>query len=220
MKISIDQWISALCSERAKDVDQYERKLRSLGSNEQKVFEMVSEARAALWFLRRGWTVTMRDRPDLKLEFDGQTVYAEVKHMNEKNTDRRDQEAIRAAREFEFVRVGNVIADEQSHAWQQMCDIAKRKESQYLDGEQNILIFVSYSESLDLMLQSAVNEFDDEVYKAGALSQLRKLGGMGMIRTSFGPSSGMSNVEFIPTRLPLKPISSKIVPALAYGVCV
>jgi hypothetical protein len=218
MKTSIDQWILALRSEGAKNVDQYERKLRSLGTNEQKVFEMLSEARVALWFLRHGWTVTMRDRPDLKLEFDGETIYAEVKHMNEKDTDRRDQEAMKAADEFEFVRVGNVIADEQSHAWQQMCNIAKRKKSQYLDGEQNILVFVSYSESLDLMLQSAVNEFDDEVYKAGASSPLRKLGGMAMIGISFGPSSGMSNVGFVPTRFPVKPISSKIASALAYGV--
>src|SRR5580658_2889600 len=137
MKTSVDQSISALRSQGAKDVDEYERKLRSFGMNEQKVFEMLSEARAALWFLGHGWAVTMRDRPDLKLELDSETVYAEVKHINEKDTDRRDQKAMEAAGEFEFVLVGNVIADEQSHAWQQMCDVAKRKESQYLDDEQN-----------------------------------------------------------------------------------
>ena len=125
---------------------------------------------------------------------------------------------MKSASEFEFVQVGNVIVDEQSHAWQQMCEIGKRKVSQYLDGEQNILVFVSYSESLDLMLQSAVNEFDDYVYRAGVSSPLRKLGGMAMIGTSFGPSSAMSNVEFVATRFPLKPISPKIASALAYRI--
>jgi hypothetical protein len=39
-----------------------------------------------------------------------------------------------------------------------------------------------------------------------------------MIGTSFGPSSAMSNVEFIRTRFPLKPISFKMASALTYGV--
>ena len=33
----------------------------------------------------------MRDSPDLKLEYDGETIYAEVKHMNGKQTDRCDR---------------------------------------------------------------------------------------------------------------------------------
>jgi len=61
MAISIEQWVSALRSHGAKEVDQYKRKLRSFGAHEQKIFEMLSEARAALLFLRTGWQVTMRD---------------------------------------------------------------------------------------------------------------------------------------------------------------
>jgi len=98
-----------------------------------------------------------------------------------------------------------------------MCANAIHKEPQYLDGEQNILIFVSYSESLDLLLPSAVNEFDDAVRKAGAASPLKKLGGMIMFSNVRGPSSGMSNVVFCPTSYPHKPISYKIASALRWG---
>jgi len=49
------------------------------------------------------------------LEREGETLYAEVKHMNEKETDRRDEEAMAAAGPFEFVQVGNIIDDEKSH---------------------------------------------------------------------------------------------------------
>jgi len=217
MPMEIQQSIAALKAHGAKEVDQYERKLKSFGANDQKVFEMLSEARAALLFLQNGWQVTMRDRPDLMLECEGETLYAEVKHINEKETDRRDAEAMAAAEECEFVPVGNVIDDEQSHGWQQMCATAIHKEPQYLDGEQNILIFVSYSESLDLLLPSARNEFDDAVHNAGAASPLRKLGGMMMFSNIAGPRSGMSNVFFCPTSDPLKPISYKLLKALRYG---
>jgi hypothetical protein len=201
----------------AKNVDQYEQKLRSFGSNEQKIFELLSEARSALLFLRNGWGVAMRDRPDLMLTFEGQTIYAEVKHINEKETDRRDEIAMAAAGLSEFVRIGDVFADEGDHAYQQMCAIAIKKEPQYLDDEQNILIFVSYSESLDLMLRSSVNEFDDAVQIAGAGSPLRKLGGMMMFSNIYGPSTGFSNVVFCPTSFPLKPVSDKLVSALGWG---
>jgi len=215
--MEIQQWITALRVHSAKEVDQYDRKLKSFGRNDQKVFEMLSEARAALLFLQNGWQVTMRDRPDLMLECEGETLYAEVKHINKKESDRRDAEAMAAAERCEFVQVGNVVDDEHSHGWQQMCATAIHKEPQYLDGEQNILIFVSYSESLDLLLPSAVNEFNDTVRNAGAASPLRKLGGMMMFSNIYGPSSGMSNVVFCPTSDPLKPISYKLVKALGYG---
>jgi len=98
-----------------------------------------------------------------------------------------------------------------------MCATAIRKEPQYLDGEQNILIFVSYSESLDLLLPSAVHEFDDAVRKAGAASPLRKLGGMTVFSNIYGPSTGMSNVVFCPTSYPSKPIGYKLAQAFGFG---
>lgn len=217
MSLSIESWISELRRRGAQEVDQYERKLQSFRDHDQKIFEMLSEARAALLFLGNGWSVTMREAPDLMLQLDGETIYAEIKHVNEKLTDRRDTEAMAKALPFEFVTVGNISQDEIGHGWEQMYRIAIKKERQYLEGQQNILIFVSYSESLDLLLQSAVNEFDDKVREAGAASPLRKLGGMMMLSTSYGPSSRMSNVVFCPTRYALNPIGPKLGTALRWG---
>jgi hypothetical protein len=69
VKVSIDWWIGELRRHGASGVDQYEAKLRSFRGNEQKVFEFIAEARAALLFLRNGIKVVMQDRPDLRLSF-------------------------------------------------------------------------------------------------------------------------------------------------------
>jgi hypothetical protein len=181
VKVSIDWWIGELRRHGASDVDQYEAKLRSFRDNEQKVFEFIAEARAALLFLKNGIKVAMQDRPDLRLSFNGETIYAEVKHYNEKETDRNDAKAM-AATPFEFIQVGNVVDDEGLHGWQQMCATAIKKAPQYAPGFPNILVFVNHSDALDLHLRSAVNEFDDAVRKAGASSPLRKLSGMMMLK--------------------------------------
>ena len=90
-----------------------------------------------------------------------------------------------------------------------MCATAIKKQPQYVGGAQNSLVFVNHSNSIDLHLRSAVNEFDDAVGKAGAASPLRKLGGMMMFAASYGPTNGWSNVEFIRTTYALQPISHR-----------
>jgi len=57
------------------------------------------------------------------------------------------------------------------------------------------------------MLQSAVNEYDDEVRKPGANPELRKLSGMMMLATSAPVGFGASNIEFVPTRYAYKPLT-------------
>ncbi len=217
MAILIDWWIAELRKLGAKNLDPYERKLRSFDQNEQKVFEFIAEARAALLFLRNGISVTMRDKPDLRLELGNEIIYAEVKHQNEKETDRRDAAAMAVAGPYEFVQVGNVFDDEQQHGWQGMCATAVKKQPQYIEGAQNILVFVNHSNSIDRHLRSAVNEFDDAVRKAGAASPLRNLGGMMMFAASYGPGSGWSNVEFIRTAYALQPINHRFAMMMCEG---
>jgi hypothetical protein len=45
----------------------------------------------------------MQDKPDLRLELGSEIIYAEVKHQNEKETDRRDEAAMVVAGPYEFV---------------------------------------------------------------------------------------------------------------------
>lgn len=213
MVSSIDPVISQLRAHGAKDVDQYERKLQSFRPNEQKVFEMLSEARAAFMFLKAGLKVTMRDKPDLYLELNGQPLYAEVKHFNWKATDTRDEEVMKAA-PFEFVRVGNVVDDEGKHQYEQMCSIAIKKVTQYIADFPNVLVFVNHSPSVDFMLQSAVNEFDDEVRKRGANLDLRKLSGMMMLATVASVGLDATNIDLLPTRHAYKPLSNAFAAAM------
>jgi predicted nucleic acid-binding protein len=70
----------------------------------------------------------------------------------------------------------------------------------------NLINSWEYSEALDCLLQSAVNEFNDEVRRAGQQSPLRKLGGMAMLSPTIVPN-GESNFEFVSTRYPSRPIS-------------
>ena len=65
--MDIDNWIAELHRHGAQEVEQYHQKLRNFGSNEQKVFELLSEARTALLFLKNGWRVSMREKTDLLL---------------------------------------------------------------------------------------------------------------------------------------------------------
>ncbi len=67
------------------------------------------------------------------------------------------------------------------------------------------------------MLQSAVNEYDDEVRKPGANLELRKLSGMMMLATSAPVGFGASNIEF--TRYAYKPLSYAFGEAMAQIQC-
>ena len=109
-----------------------------------------------------------------------------------------------------FVAVGRVKDDEGSDAWEQMYSIAVKKVPQYLQGVPNILVFVTYSDSLDLMLQSAINEYDDEAARPGAEEERRKLSGMTIVNQNYGPSTGWANVEIIPTASPAVPLSQSL----------
>jgi hypothetical protein len=57
-------------------------------------------------------------------------------------------------------------------------------------------LFVATESARFLLLGSAAAEFDTAVRIAGAVSPLRKLGGMMVLQANHGPSSGWRNVEF------------------------
>ena len=211
----VEEVIAQLQQAGANGVDEYAARLRSYGVDSPKVAEFISEGRVALMFLRNGWSVTLQDRPDLLLEFAGEKLYAEVKHFRMKAADRRDEAVMKATEDGGlFVRVGCVVGDEGRQAWEQMYDTAVKKAPQYIDGAANILIFDSHSNSLDLMLQSAVNEFDESIDRQGADPARRRLSGMMMLSPNLCISTGGTNVEFIPTRKPDVPLSLTLAHAL------
>ena len=68
--------------------------------------------------LNHRWQVELRDRPDLKLQFAGELLYAEVKHFRRKELDLKDEDAMRAATN-ELVRYGDLGTAEGFEAWEQ-----------------------------------------------------------------------------------------------------
>lgn len=94
INLRIEHAASTLRSAGALDVDVYELKLRQNAPNSTQVINHLSEARVALMFLDNGAQVTMRDSPDLKIEWIETTFYAEVKHIRRKKQDKLDEAAM------------------------------------------------------------------------------------------------------------------------------
>jgi hypothetical protein len=127
--LRIDQAASKLRSAGALDVDAYELKLRLNAPNPTQVVNHLSEARVALMFLEHGAKVTMRDSPDLKIEWLGATFYAEVKHFRRTEEDELNEKAMRRT-PGEFVLLEDTSPGGR-RSYEQISDVARKKKSQY-----------------------------------------------------------------------------------------
>ena len=211
---AVSQCIAQLRSEGATGLDQYEPRLRKNAKKPAKLGDFLLEGRAALMFLRNGFKVAIRERPDLQVQLDKEVVYVEVTHFREKVQDRVDEKAMRETTDF-MVRYGDPTESEGAPPWTQIANKAKSKASQYMSDAPNMLVVESSSVSLELELESAVNQYDDCVLKSNDL-RLRRLSAMMLINMrseAFG-ADGPSNVEFCQTAHATVPLSAKLASAL------
>lgn len=195
-------------------MDEYERRLRNNARNSAALDALLSEGRAALMFLRNGFQVTLRERPDLQIRLDEEVVYAEVKHFREKRQDTLDELAMLQATDT-LVPIGDTTATEGKPAWRQVAQVALRKAGQYMYDAPNILVVESSSQSLELTAVSAVHEFDDEILKSND-PRLHRLNGIMLVDTrsvTFSPA-GPWNVEFCQTFNAALPLSKRVSAAL------
>lgn len=162
-----------------------------------------------------GAEVSMRDRPDLDVVLKGERFYAEVKHFNRKAQDDLNDEAERKAPEFEFVPLEDSTLTEGKSPYRQIADVAIRKADQYREGEINILIIDSDSETLHLMARSGAQEFSDDKQGEPPDSPLHRLNGIMLMSSLIGVRGGHWNVEFATTRCPARRISFRLLRALA-----
>jgi hypothetical protein len=88
---SITLLIAELCKVGITGLVEYERRLRDNAENEKGLGDRLFEADAALMFSRHGFKVTIRERPDLRIDWNDEVVYTEVKHFREKGLDRNDE---------------------------------------------------------------------------------------------------------------------------------
>jgi hypothetical protein len=206
--------VAQLRNAGADGLDQYETRLRNNADNPDALANLFCEGLAALMFLHDDWQVTLRERPDLQLGLHGDVVYAEVKRFCEKKQDRLNEQAILNAPDDFLVRLDDPTQTEGKSAWEQIVDVAIKKASVYVEGASNILVVVSDSECLDLMVSSAVHEYDERALESGD-SRLRRLNGIMLVnrgRTSGRPIP--SNVEFCQTQHEAVPLNERLATAL------
>jgi hypothetical protein len=211
----IDFYLDRLRRGGAQNVDEYELRLRQNANSGANLNNFLSEAVVALMLLDYGADVTMQDRPDLAASLKGERFYAEVKHFNRKRQDDVNDEALRKAPPFEFVRLEDTTQSEGKSPYRQIADVALKKADQYREGEINILIIDSDSETLHLMARSGAQEFSDDKRDAPRSSNLHRLNGIMLISSRLGVRGGPWNVDFAVTRCPARRMSFRLLRALA-----
>jgi hypothetical protein len=212
--MNIDEHIAQLRDAGAGGLAQYETRLRNNAGNQDTLANLFCEGLAALMFLHNGWHVTLRESPDLQLGLHGDALYAEVKRFYEKKQDRLNERAMLDAPDEFLVPLDDPTETEGKSAWEQIVDVAIKKAPVYMEGAANILVVESDSECLDLMVNSAVHEYDRRAIESDD-SRLRRLNGIMLVnrgRTSFRPVP--SNVEFCQTQRASVPLNGRLAVAL------
>lgn len=204
--------IGDLSAAGATGIEEYEERLRSNAKNPVVLSNMLFEGRAALMFLRNGFKVAIQDNPDLRIELRGEVAYAEVTHFLEKEQDRRDDRSMLETTDL-LVPYGDTVELEGADPCDQLANVAKRKVGQYVAGFANVLVVQSSSPSLELVLGTAVHNYDKQVLKSDD-ARLRRLSGIMLVQTEWITSGEGRNVDFCPTRHAATPLSSRMTAAL------
>lgn len=175
-------------------VSEYCDRLKSQMQNVESYRDLLAEAYAALTFARSQFKVTMRDCPDLKLEFNGSTVGAEVKRFRRKEQDDIDDRRMEDANDF--IEYGNTLSTEGQEAWEQIEDVLVKKCSQLWSGFPNVVVILSSSphciEETEVML--AVNSMSDRRTPSNS-QELGRLNGVVFMSLEYNISR-QRNVHF------------------------
>jgi hypothetical protein len=204
--------IAALRAAGATGTEQYEQKLRNNANKPEVLQDLLLEGRAALMFLRHRFKVGMQDKPDLRIELDGEIVYVEVKHFREKEQDRTDERSMSETTDL-LVPYGDTVEREGADPWDQLANVAKSKVGQYVADFANVLVVESSSASLELALGTAVHNYDKQVLKSDDV-RLRRLSGIMLVQTDRITCGEGRNVEFCPTRHAATPLGERTTDAL------
>lgn len=176
-------------------------KLRDNKDVSETIDDLLFEARAALMFRQSQFLVEMSDRPDLRLAFSSQSLFAEVKHFRMKEQDRIDQAHMQRTNGL-LVPIGDTVPTEKVAAWIQVANVAERKATVFVDGFPNILLIGSSSPHCidDAIIPTSINIIAERVSQKPR-SDLRKLIGIMLISPDFNVGQ-RRNVYFFPTKTP------------------
>lgn len=179
---TIDQLIATLRAARVHGLEQYEEKLRDNAGNSGHLEDLACEGFVALTFARYGWSVVMRESPDLEVRKHDFYLGVEVKHFRWKQKHDPIEDAVLRSRELTFARVPPLSETEgHENAFDQMYRIAAKNASQLLVGELNIIFFwCSTQAHYDSTFKTAVHIYIDALESGSCNPKMRNLTGMMM----------------------------------------
>jgi hypothetical protein len=151
---------------------EYEQRLRKNARNTKVLTDLLFEADVALMFARHGFKVTIREKPDLIIEWDGELVYVEVTHFLEKKQDRIDEQAMRNSEDL--VPVSILTPKEGAEAWEQVTKKATDKIAKYQEDGPYILVIATTSNSVGgSILPTVVDLYNKQACIAPCLHRLK-----------------------------------------------
>jgi len=182
-------------------ISHYTKKLRD-NSNSDVFQHLLFEGRAALMFVEVGFHVILQEAPDLALKFNGEQIYAEVKHFKLKEQDKVDDKKMSEPGDL-LVPYGDTVQSEGKPAWQQVYDEAKKKAKKYKEHAPYILVIESSSPNCieESDIKTAVDMIDDDV-SSSRCRELGKLNGILLVSLNSYSLRHMRNAYFYPTNKP------------------
>jgi hypothetical protein len=212
--VVIPHLIAELGKEGIAGLAEYEKRLRGNAQNEKVFRDLLFEADVALMFSRHGFNVTIQEKPDIRIDWNEEIAYAEVKHFREKEQDRTDEQAMRSSEDL--VPTGILTPTEGSEAWEQLAKVAIRKVDQYIEDAPNVLVIATDSNSVGGSILSTVVHLYDE--QANSDPHLHKLNAFMLIDQWclwVEELDASKNVYFCQTAHAKTPISEELINALA-----
>jgi len=180
-------------------------KVLQANSNSENFGDFYLEGKAALMFKAAGCEVSLRESPDLFLKFNNERFYAEVKHVREKEQDRKDAAKMSEPGD-ELVLYGDTVPP----AWEQVYNVAKKKVTQYKEDAPNILVIESSSTSIeDAEIPSAIDMINKDI-RSGKCPEFVKLNGILLITVGWYNISQSRGVFYYPTSNPAISLSNEL----------
>jgi hypothetical protein len=212
--VIIPHLIAELRKEGIAGLVEYERRLRDNARNEEVLGDLLFEADAALMFSRHAFKVTIRERPDLRIDWNDEAVYAEVKHFREKEQDRTDEQTMR--RSEDLVPTGILTPTEGCEAWEQIAKVAIGKVDQYKEDAPNILVIATDSNSVNgSILPTVVHIYDEQANSDPRLHRLNAFMLMDRWYLWIKELSVEKNVYFCQTAHAKTPMGEELINTLA-----
>jgi len=208
----ISEHLTKLEKTGAQNVSYYAEKLEK-NKHSEVIEDLLFEGRAALMFLRYGFSVTMRESPDLNIVLKNYQFYAEVKHFRLKDQDLIDKQNM-AAYKMRLVSIGNTKPTETNNAWDQVVDVAIAKAKILVENVPNILVIGSSSPNCvdDSIVPTAINIISEKIRNSDC-PNLDRLNGILLVSPEYNLTQ-KRNVYFFQAQNPRVSLSKPILESL------